>query len=53
MKSVTKGQMPADEGRVLFHQELEDLPLGLRWHDWTGRVEAALFASAIPVGRED
>ena len=53
MKTVTVGQKPADEGRVLFDRELEDLPLELRWREWTGRVEAVPFASASPVGREN
>jgi len=42
-----------EEGRGLFDRELEDLPAELRWREWMGRIEAALFASASPVGRED
>ena len=34
-------------------RELEDLPPAARWREWMGRVEAALFASARPVLRED
>jgi segregation and condensation protein B len=34
-------------------RELEDLPPAQRWREWMGRVEAALFASARPVLRED
>jgi segregation and condensation protein B len=34
-------------------RELEDLPPAQRWREWMGRVEAALFASARPVVRED
>ena len=37
----------------LFDRELEDLPQELRWREWMGRIEAVLFASASPVGRED
>ncbi|MBD3666193.1 SMC-Scp complex subunit ScpB [Sulfitobacter sp. TSTF-M16] len=36
-----------------FDRELEDLPQELRWREWMGRIEAVLFASASPVGRED
>ena len=32
-----------------FDRELEDLPPAVRWREWMGRVEAALFASARPV----
>ena len=34
-------------------RELGDLPPPLRWREWMGRVEAAVFASARPVLRED
>ena len=33
--------------------ELEDLPAPARWREWMGRVEAAIFASAKPVLREN
>src|SRR5271166_1437393 len=33
--------------------ELEDLPAPARWREWMGRVEAAIFASAEPVSREN
>jgi segregation and condensation protein B len=32
--------------------ELADLPPAARWREWMLRVEAAIFASAKPVGRE-
>lgn len=32
--------------------ELADLPQALRWREWMARVEAVLFASSKPVGRE-
>ena len=32
--------------------ELTDLPQALRWREWMARVEAVLFASAEPVGRD-
>src|SRR4051812_24485044 len=35
-----------------FDRELADLPQDLRWREWMGRVEAAVFASPHPVPRE-
>lgn len=32
--------------------ELDDLPPNLRWREWMGRVEAVIFASPEPVGRD-
>src|SRR5208282_1178819 len=34
-------------------RELEDLTAPARWREWMGRVEAAIFASAEPVLREN
>src|SRR5271166_166036 len=34
-------------------RELEDLAAPARWREWMGRVEAAIFASAEPVLREN
>src|SRR5271157_4965347 len=36
-----------------LNAELEDLPAPARWREWMGRVEAAIFASAEPVLREN
>jgi chromosome segregation and condensation protein ScpB len=36
----------------LLDRELHDLPEALRWREWMGRVEAAIFASPRPVARE-
>jgi len=36
----------------VFDRELGDLPAELRWREWMMRVEAVIFASAEPVGRE-
>ncbi|WP_417427081.1 SMC-Scp complex subunit ScpB [Hoeflea sp.] len=36
----------------VFDRELEGLPAELRWREWMMRVEAVIFASAEPVGRE-
>jgi segregation and condensation protein B len=49
-----KNSKPKEAGREgVFDRELEDLPQELRWREWMGRIEAVLFASATPVGRED
>ena len=47
----TKPKEVGHEG--VFNRELEDLPQELRWREWMGRIEAVLFASATPVGRDD
>ena len=36
-----------------FDRELTDLPAELRWREWMRRIEAVLFASAVPVRRDD
>jgi segregation and condensation protein B len=33
--------------------ELDDLPAPARWREWMGRVEAAIFATAEPILREN
>lgn len=38
---------------TLLDRELADLAPELRWREWMRRIEAVLFASAAPVGRED
>jgi segregation and condensation protein B len=49
-----KNSKPKEAGREgVFDRELEDLPQELRWREWMGRIEAVLFASATPVGRDD
>lgn len=35
-----------------FDRDLAELPEALRWREWMGRVEAAIFASPTPVPRE-
>jgi segregation and condensation protein B len=35
-----------------FDRELTDFPVELRWREWMARVEAVIFASPVPVGRE-
>lgn len=46
-------QRPAVNEDIIFDRELEDLPADLRWREWMGRIEAALFASASPVDRDE
>ena len=41
-----------DASEGLLDRELVDLPPDLRWREWMLRVEAAIFASAEPAGRE-
>ncbi|MEO0380555.1 MAG: SMC-Scp complex subunit ScpB [Pseudomonadota bacterium] len=36
-----------------FDQELADHPPEMRWRIWMGRVEAAIFASAVPLTQAD
>ena len=43
----------ADRREPALDRELSDLPPALRWREWMRRIEAVLFASAAPVGRED
>lgn len=53
MTAASRKRKPTGEGHAAFDRELEDLPPELRWREWMGRIEAVLFASAGPVGRED
>lgn len=52
MSAVIKRKL-IEGGGANFDRELEDLPQELRWREWMGRIEAVLFASASPVGREN
>ncbi|MGJ0504739.1 MAG: SMC-Scp complex subunit ScpB [Methylocystis sp.] len=40
------------DGESLFDADLSDLPQAVRWREWMGRVEAAIFASPSAVTRE-
>ena len=40
------------QGGELFDADLFDLPQAMRWREWMGRIEAAIFASPTPVSRE-
>ena len=53
MTVPTRKRKPAEESGAVFDRELDDLPQELRWREWMGRIEAVLFASAAPVGRDD
>ena len=45
--------MVRDQAELELDRELEDLPAELRWREWMRRIEAVLFASAVPVSRAD
>jgi len=45
--------MAKDRSKPDLDRELSDLPSELRWREWMRRIEAVLFASALPVPRED
>ena len=53
MNVATTKRKPVEEGGAVFDRELGDLPQELRWREWMGRIEAVLFASGSPVGRDD
>lgn len=53
MTVAAKKRKLTPEGGAVFDRELDDLPQKLRWREWMGRIEAVLFASASPVGRDD
>lgn len=50
----SKDRKPQTNGASerLLDRELEGLPADLRWREWMMRVEAVIFASAVPVGRK-
>lgn len=41
-----------DQDVEMLDLELEELPAELRWREWMNRIEAVIFASAIPIDRE-
>lgn len=53
MTKATRKRKQTEEGATIFDRDLDDLPQELRWREWMGRIEAVLFASASPVGRDD
>jgi len=50
MSVLSEKQRPQTE---LLDLELDHLPQGLRWREWMNRVEAVIFTSSKPVGRDD
>ena len=50
----SKDRKPQSNGTSerLLDRELAGLPADLRWREWMMRIEAVIFASAVPVGRE-
>ena len=52
MTTAANKSNEADEDGCVFDRELAELPQELRWREWMGRIEAVLFASASPVGRD-
>ncbi|AZG78798.1 SMC-Scp complex subunit ScpB [Methylocystis rosea] len=51
-RAPTKGRTARRDQELLFDADLVDLPQAMRWREWMGRVEAAIFASPAPVTRE-
>lgn len=52
MAAPQRNSMKGQE-ETFFDRELVDLPQELRWREWMGRIEAAIFASASLVQREE
>ncbi len=46
------GRCASGQGGDLFDADLLDLPQAMRWREWMGRVEAAIFASPVTVTRD-
>jgi segregation and condensation protein B len=46
------GRPKKSETEASFDSELAELPEPLRWREWMGRIEAAIFAARDPVPRE-
>lgn len=53
MTVATRKRKPAEGSGTTFDRELDELPQDLRWREWMGRIEAVLFVSSSPVGRDD
>ena len=50
---MRRSHRPPEQGIcLLFDADLSDLPQAMRWREWMGRVEAAIFAAPSPVTRE-
>lgn len=53
MTNAANKSEAANKSGGIFDCELADLPQELRWREWMGRIEAVLFASTSPVGRDE
>ncbi|MBI1868054.1 MAG: SMC-Scp complex subunit ScpB [Methylocystis sp.] len=51
-RAPTNRRKARHDGELLFDADLSDLPQAMRWREWRGRVEAAIFASPSPATRE-
>ncbi len=51
-RRVKSSRRTSGQGGDLFDADLFDLPQAMRWREWMGRIEAAIFASPSPVSRE-
>ncbi len=51
-RAPTSRRTAGRDPEPLFDADLGDLPQAMRWREWMGRVEAAIFASPAPVTRE-
>jgi hypothetical protein len=49
--SEASARRKVNDQPALLDTELEHLPAELRWSEWMGRVEAAIFAANEPVTR--
>jgi segregation and condensation protein B len=52
MKSSAAKAPPRPAKAESLDVELADLPAEMRWREWMGRVEAAIFAAVEPVPRD-
>ncbi len=49
---MTMARQRAATADETWDRELDELPVAARWREWMARVEAVIFASPVPVGRE-
>jgi segregation and condensation protein B len=48
---MARAPVDSTTDRGLLDRELTDLPPEVRWREWMGRVEAAIFSASAPVER--
>ena len=51
-RASSNRRTPRRDSELLFDADLFDMPQAMRWCEWMGRVEAAIFASPAPVTRD-